>query len=50
MSIIDPHLDRSSVRSLFNEIDLDGNGIIDLDEFLLGIDEDNLFGDISESE
>ena len=50
MSIIAPHLDRSSVRNLFHEIDLDGNGIIDLDEFLLGIDEDNLFGDISESE
>ena len=50
MSIIDPNLDRSSVRNLFHEIDLDGNGIIDLDEFLLGIDEDNLFGDISESE
>ena len=50
MSIIDPNLDRSSVRNLFHEIDLDGNGIIDLDEFLLGIDDDNLFGDISESE
>ena len=50
MSIIAPHLDRSSVRNLFHDIDLDGNGIIDLDEFLLGIDEDNLFGDISESE
>ena len=35
---------------MFHQIDLDGNGIIDLDEFLLGIDEDNLFGDISESE
>ena len=50
MSIIAPQLDRSSVRDLFNEIDLDGNGIIDLDEFLFGIDEDNLFGDIFESE
>ena len=50
MSIISPHMDRSVVRDLFHEIDLDGNGIIDLDEFLFGIDEDNLFGDISESE
>ena len=50
MSIISPHLDRSGVRDLFHQIDLDGNGIIDLDEFLRGIDEDNLFGDISESE
>ena len=50
MSIISPHLDRSGVRDLFHEIDVNGNGIIDLDEFLLGIDEDNLFGDISEFE
>ena len=50
MSIISPRMDRAVVRDLFHEIDLDGNGIIDLDEFLLGIDEDNLFGDISESE
>ena len=50
MSIIAPQLERPDVRNLFHEIDLDGNGIIDMDEFLLGIDEDNLFGDISESE
>ena len=43
-------MNRSVVRDLFHEIDLDGNGIIDLDEFLFGIDEDNLFSDISESE
>ena len=50
MSIIAPHLERFHVRNLFHEIDIDGNGIIDIDEFLLGIDEDNLFDGVSESE
>lgn len=50
MSIIAPHLERFHVRNLFHEIDLDGNGIIDIDEFLLGIDEENLFDDFTESE
>ena len=50
MSIIAPHLERFHVRNLFHEIDIDANGIIDIDEFLLGIDEDKLFDGISESE
>ena len=50
MSIIAPELDRFHVRNLFHEIDIDGNGIIDIDEFLLGIDDENLFDAISESE
>ena len=43
MSIIAPHLEHFHVRNLFHEIDIDGNGIIDVDEFLEGIDEDKLF-------
>ncbi len=50
MSIIAPELDRFHVRNLFHEIDIDANGIIDIDEFLLGIDDENLFDAISESE
>jgi Ca2+-binding EF-hand superfamily protein len=50
MSIIAPHLERFHVRNLFHEIDMDGNGIIEIDEFLLGIDDDNLFDGVSESE
>jgi amino acid transporter len=50
MSIIAPELGRFHVRNLFHEIDIDANGIIDIDEFLLGIDDENLFDAISESE
>ena len=42
MAILAPHLDAFHVRNLFHEIDENGNGIIDVDEFLLGIDIDAL--------
>ncbi len=38
MSIIAPQFSRFHVRNLFHEIDTSGNGIIDVDEFLNGID------------
>ena len=41
MSIIAPHYDAFHVRNLFHEIDLNANGVIDVDEFLQGI-EDNI--------
>ena len=40
MSIIAPHYDGFHVRNMFHEIDTNGNGVIDVDEFLQGI-EDN---------
>ena len=40
MGIIAPQYDSSHVRVMFHEIDIDGNGVIDLDEFLQGIEED----------
>ena len=40
MSIIAPHYDAFHVRNLFHEIDLNANGVIDVDEFLQGIQED----------
>jgi hypothetical protein len=45
MSILAPHLDAVLVRNLFHEIDVSGNGIIDVDEFLLGIDIGGLNGE-----
>ena len=41
MSIIAPQYDAFHVRNLFHEIDLNANGVIDVDEFLQGI-EDNI--------
>ena len=38
MSIIAPQFSRFHVRNLFHEIDVNGNGVIDVDEFLEGID------------
>ena len=38
MSIIAPQFSRFHVRNLFHEIDVNGNGVIDVDEFLSGID------------
>ena len=38
MSIIAPQFSRFHVRNLFHEIDVNGNGVIDVDEFLRGID------------
>ena len=40
MSIIAPHYDAFHVRNMFHEIDLNANGVIDVDEFLQGIQED----------
>ena len=40
MSIIAPHYDAFHVRNLFHEIDLNANGVIDVDEFLQGIHDD----------
>ncbi len=48
MSIIAPNLDRFHLRNLFHEIDSDGNGIINVDEFLYGIDDENLFDNKSD--
>tara|TARA_Y100001968_G_scaffold48142_1_gene38414 strand:- start:4589 stop:6334 length:1746 start_codon:yes stop_codon:yes gene_type:complete len=48
MSIIAPNLDRFHLRNLFHEIDSDGNGVINVDEFLYGIDDENLFDDKSD--
>ena len=48
MGIIAPNLERFHLRNLFHEIDTDGNGVIDIDEFLSGIDDDNLFDNKSE--
>ncbi len=39
MSIIAPQFSRFHVRNLFHEIDTNGNGVIDVDEFLSGIDD-----------
>ena len=38
MGIIAPHLSRFHVRNLFHEIDTNANGVINVDEFLAGID------------
>ena len=38
MGIIAPHLSRFHVRNLFHEIDANANGVINVDEFLAGID------------
>lgn len=43
MSVIAPQYSRFHMRNLFHEIDGNGNGVIDVDEFLAGIDGDNLF-------
>ena len=40
MSIIAPKYDAFHVRNLFHEIDTNGNGVIDVDEFLDGIEEE----------
>ena len=40
MSIIAPHYDAFHVRNMFHEIDLNANGVIDVDEFLQGIHDD----------
>ncbi|MEE2747595.1 MAG: amino acid permease [Candidatus Thermoplasmatota archaeon] len=40
MGIIAPQYDSPHVRKMFHEIDIDGNGVIDLDEFLQGVEED----------
>ena len=39
MGIIAPQFSRFHIRNLFHEIDANGDGVIDVDEFLLGIDE-----------
>jgi len=48
MGIIAPNLERFHLRNLFHEIDTDGNGVINVDEFLSGIDDDNLFDNKSD--
>ncbi|MDG1525464.1 MAG: amino acid permease [Candidatus Thalassarchaeaceae archaeon] len=40
MSIIAPKYDAFHVRNLFHEIDTNGNGVIDVDEFLEGMEEE----------
>ena len=40
MGIIAPNYDSDYVRKLFHEIDLNNDGVVDVDEFLLGIQED----------
>jgi amino acid transporter len=40
MSIIAPHYDAFHVRNMFHEIDLNNDGVVDVDEFLQGIEED----------
>ena len=45
MGIIAPQYDSFHVRNMFHEIDIDGNGVIDVDEFLQGIE-----GDFEEQE
>ena len=40
MGIIAPHYDSFHVRNMFHEIDTNGNGVIDVDEFLQGIEGD----------
>ena len=45
MGIIAPQYDAFHVRNMFHEIDIDGNGVIDVDEFLQGIE-----GDFDEQE
>ena len=42
MGIIAPQFSRFHVRNLFHEIDTNGNGVIDVDEFLNGIDSASL--------
>ncbi|MDE0707785.1 MAG: amino acid permease [Candidatus Poseidoniales archaeon] len=39
MRILAPHYDAFHVRNMFHEIDINGNGIIDVDEFLQGIED-----------
>jgi len=43
MSVIAPQFTRFHMRNLFHEIDDNRDGVIDVDEFLSGIDGDNLF-------
>jgi len=50
MGIIAPQFTRFHMRNLFHEIDGNGNGVIDVDEFLAGIDEENLFEEKSDFE
>jgi len=40
MRILTPHYDDFHLRNLFHEIDLNGNGIMDVDEFLESFDEE----------
>ena len=40
MGVIAPQYDPPHVRNMFHEIDIDGNGVIDVDEFLQGIEGD----------
>ncbi|HJM41660.1 MAG TPA: EF-hand domain-containing protein, partial [Candidatus Thalassarchaeaceae archaeon] len=40
MGIIAPRFDAFHVRNLFHEIDTNGNGVIDVDEFLDGMEEE----------
>ena len=40
MGIIAPDHDSDYVRKLFREIDLNNDGVVDVDEFLLGIQDD----------
>jgi Ca2+-binding EF-hand superfamily protein len=42
MRILTPHYDDFHLRNLFHEIDTNGNGIIDVDEFLSEFDTDIL--------
>jgi len=39
MSMIAPHYEATHARNLFHEIDTNGNGVIDVDEFLAGIEQ-----------
>jgi len=39
MSIIAPKYDSFHVRNLFHEIDTNGDGVVDVDEFLEGIED-----------
>jgi Ca2+-binding EF-hand superfamily protein len=38
MSMIAPQYEAAHARNLFHEIDTNGNGVIDVDEFLAGIE------------
>jgi len=38
MNILVPDLEHFHLRNLFHEVDIDGNGVIDIDEFLISFE------------